>query len=359
MVDAIHQFVPSFVPRDAVGTHTRAVRRLLREMGIESDIYVRESREAAKGEVRDYLSYAGAKPGQRTWLLYHLSTGSKVAEYLLGRPEPKLVDYHNITPPEFFFPWEAHVGVELDHGRQQIPLLSSCTDLAFADSAFNESELVAAGFPKTVVAPIFVDYDSFDQGIDGRLLDKLLSARRGAHWLFVGRIAPNKAQHEVVKAFAAYRRLYDPAAQLTLVGGSSSHAYLSAIKKYIDALGLQTAVSITGSIGQQQLAAHFHAADVFVCLSEHEGFCVPLLEAMHNRLPVVAYDATAVPETLGDGGLLVSDKSPVALAAVVDRVVRDGRVRETLVAAGQERLAEYSTERVRERWVDALRSLLG
>jgi glycosyltransferase involved in cell wall biosynthesis len=359
MVDAIHQFVPSFVPRDAIGTHVRAVRTLLRDMGIESDLYVGESREAAKGEVRDYHTYAGARPGQRTWLLYQLSTGSKMAEYLLARPEPKLVDYHNITPPDFFFPWEAHVGVELDHGRQQIPLLSGCTDLAFADSAFNEAELIEVGFPKTVVAPIFVDYASFDQGVDAALLDRLLSAKRGAHWLFVGRIAPNKCQHQVVKAFAAYQRLFDPHARLTLVGGSSSHAYLTAIKNYVGALGLEDAVTLTGSVGQQVLAAHFKAADVFVCLSEHEGFCVPLLEAMHNRLPVVAYDASAVPETLGDGGLLLADKAPVSVAAAVDRVVHDAGVRDALVAAGQERLETFSTERVRERWVDALRSLLG
>ena len=359
MVDAVHQFVPSFVPRDAIGTHTRALRSLLHDLGIESDLYVRESREAARGEVRDYLSYEGARPGQRTWLMYQLSTGSKVAEYLLARPEPKLVDYHNITPPEFFFPWEAHVGVELDHGRQQIPLLSGCTDLAFADSAFNEAELIDVGFPKTVVAPIFVDYDSFDQGVDARVLDSLLSAKRGAHWLFVGRIAPNKCQHDIVKAFAAYRRLYDSAARLTFVGGSSSHAYKTAIQRYAVALGIEDGIVFTGNISQQALAAHFRAADVFVCLSEHEGFCVPLLEAMHNRVPVVAYDATAVPETLGDGGLLLTDKSPVNVAAVVDRVVRSTAVREELVAAGQERLAEFSTERVRERWIDALKSLTG
>lgn len=355
---AVHQFVPSFAPRDAIGTHVRAVRKLLRGMGVDSDIYVRESREAAKGEVRDYLSYAGAKPGQKTWLLYQLSTGSKMAEYLLDRPEPKLVDYHNITPPEFFFPWEAHVGVELDHGRQQIPLLAESTDLALNDSAFNESELLEVGYRKTAVAPIFVDYDSFDQGVDARLLDSVMSAKRGAHWLFVGRLAPNKCQHDVVKAFAAYRRVYDPEAHLTLVGGSSSHAYLTSIKQFIDALALRNAVTLTGSIGQPQLAAHFHAADVFVCLSEHEGFCVPLLEAMHNRVPVVAYSATAVPETLGAGGMLLDDKSPVAVSAVVDRVVRDNAVRDALVDAGQARLADFSTARVTAQWVDALSTVL-
>lgn len=355
---AVHQFVPSFAPRDAIGTHVRAVRRLLHEMGVDSEVYVRESREARKGEVRDYLSYAGAKPGQKTWLLYQLSTGSKVAEYLLDRPEPKLVDYHNITPPEFFFPWEAHVGVELKHGRQQIPLLANVTDLALNDSAFNEAELVELGYPKTAVAPIFVDYASFEQGVDARLLDQLMSAKQGAHWLFVGRIAPNKCQHEIVKAFAAYRRLYDAGARLTLVGYPSSHAYITAIKNYIDALGIRDAVTLAGSIPQPQLAAHFHAADVFVCLSEHEGFCVPLLEAMHNRLPVVAYNAAAVPETLGDGGLLLDDKSPVAVAASVDRVVRDNELRDALVDAGQARLADFSTERVTSQWMDALNTVL-
>jgi glycosyltransferase involved in cell wall biosynthesis len=357
--DAIHQFVPSFAPRDAIGTHTRAVRRLLHDLGIESDIYVRESREAAKGEVRDYLHYEGARPGQRTWLLYQLSTGSKMVNWLLARPEPKLVDYHNITPPQYFFPWEAHIGVELDHGRQQIPVLSQSTDLAFCDSEYNESELVEYGYPKTVVAPIFVDYDSFDAGCDRRLLDSLASSKRGADWLFVGRISPNKCQHDVVKAFAAYRRVFDPHARLTLVGGSSSHAYKMAIAQYADALGLGGAVTLAGSVPADALAAHYRNADVFVCLSEHEGFCVPLLEAMHHRVPIVAFDAAAVPETLAGGGLLLADKSPVTVAAAVDRVVHDASLREVLVEAGQQRLAEFGTKRVRERWTDAVRSLVG
>lgn len=359
MAHAVHQFVPSFAPRDAIGTHVRAVRRVLHDMGVESDIYVGEARQAARGEVRDYRSFAGARPGRRTWLMYQLSTGSKMADWLLHRPEPKLVDYHNITPPQFFFPWEGHVSGELDKGRQQIPLLADATDLALNDSAYNEAELIEMGYRKTVVAPIFVDYASFEQGVDASLLDRLMASKRGAHWLFVGRIAPNKCQHEIVKAFAAYRRLYDGSARLTLVGGSSSHAYQTAIERYVDALGLGDAVTLTGSIGQPQLSAYFHAADVLVCLSEHEGFCVPLLEAMHNRLPIVAYAAAAVPETLAGGGLLVEDKSPVAVAAVVDRVVRDERLRDALVDAGQARLADFSTERVKAIWVDALSSVLG
>ena len=358
-VDAIHQFVPSFAPRDAIGTHTRAVRRLLHDLGIESRVYVGEAREAAKGEVRDYRKYEGARAGQRTWLLYQLSTGSKMVDWLLGRPEPKLVDYHNITPPGFYFPWEAHIGVELDHGRQQIPVLAQATELAFCDSAYNESELVDFGYPKTVVAPIFVDYDSFDAGVDTRLLDSLRSSKRGAEWLFVGRISPNKCQHDVLKAFAAYRRLFDPHARLTLVGGWSSHAYGTALERYAAALGLAGAVTLAGSVTQPVLAAYYGMADVFVCLSEHEGFCVPLLEAMHHEVPVVAYAAAAVPETLGDGGLLLANKSPVAVAAAVDRLVGDAALRQALVAAGQRRLDDFATERVRARWTDALRSLVG
>jgi glycosyltransferase involved in cell wall biosynthesis len=359
MPDAIHQFIPSFAGRDAIGTHVRGVRKLLRDMGIESDLYVRESRQAAKGEVRDYQSYAGAKPGQRTWLLYHLSTGSRVAEYLLERPEPKVVDYHNITPPEFFYPWEVHVGVELAHGRNQIPLLADVTELAINDSSFNEAELQSYGFNKTVVAPTFIDYDSFDQGADHRLLDRLVSSKRGAHWLFVGRISPNKCQHDILKAFAAYRRQYDQYAEVTFVGGSSSHAYLTALTSYADALGLGGAVHFPGSVNQSELAAYFQAADVFVCLSEHEGFGVPLIEAMHNKLPIVAYDAAAVPETMGGGGLLLSEKSPVTVAAAVDRIMRDAAVRDGLVAAGRRRLADFSPERIAAAWRDAVSVLAG
>src|SRR5207248_3376126 len=169
-----------------------------------------------------------------------------------------------------------------------------------------------------------------------------------------GRLAPNKAQHDLIKALAAYRRLYDPRARLHLVGTSSSESYRTALVAYADALDLVDAVEFTGSVSDGELAAHYRAADVFVCVSEHEGFCVPLLEAMHHRLPIVAYAAAAVPETLGDGGLLLNSKDPYTVAAAVQRVVSDADLRAQLVAAGTRRLHDFDLDRSREKLLGAI-----
>ena len=237
--------------------------------------------------------------------------------------------------------------------------LADRVEMGIAVSAFDQVELVEAGYRRTVVAPVMVDLEAFDRELDAGALATLQRAKEGGgvDWLFVGRVAPHKSQHDVVKAFATYRKLYDPKARLHLVGASSSHSYWTALGRYVAALGLSDAVEITGGVSAGVLAAQFRAADVFVCLSEHEGFCVPLLEAMHHQLPIVAFDAAAVPETLADAGVLLVDKSPPTVAAAVNRVLVDEPLRDALAAAAALRLADFTLERSRARWVDVLESV--
>jgi glycosyltransferase involved in cell wall biosynthesis len=355
---AVHQFVPSFAPRDAIGGHSRHVQRTLRDAGIESRMYVGEARGVAPGEVEDYRTFTGGSGP--TWLLYQLSTGSVMADFVLGRPEPRIVDYHNVTPSAFFAAWEPVVAVELAAGRNQMEALAAGTALGLADSAFNRAELDDAGYGRTAVLPILVDLGEFDVDVDERRLDGLRAAKAGggADLLFVGRVAPNKCQHDLVKALAAYRRLYDHEARLHLVGGSSSHAYWTTLHRYAEHLELGGAVHFHGSVSPAELAAHYRAADAFVCLSEHEGFCVPLLEAWHHRLPVVAFAAAAVPETLGGAGLLLAEKGPVTVAAALHRVLSDAGLKTRLIAAGQARLAELDLERTRKILVAAVEELV-
>ncbi|MGH9023848.1 MAG: hypothetical protein ACRDV9_12245, partial [Acidimicrobiia bacterium] len=206
----IHQFVPSYVPRDAIGSHTRHAQAVLAELtGRPSRIYVGEARGVRPGEVHPYRSFDGGRH-QGTLLLYQLSTGSPLAGFLAQRPEPKLVDYHNVTPSGFFAGWEPAVSVGLEAGRRQVGELADGCLLGLADSAYNQAELVELGYGRTAVAPIMIDPERADP--DRRVTARLASAksRGGSEWLFVGRIAPNKCQHDLVKALAVYRRLYDP-----------------------------------------------------------------------------------------------------------------------------------------------------
>jgi glycosyltransferase involved in cell wall biosynthesis len=363
-VPAVHQFVPTFAARSAIGHHVREAARTLRDMGLSSEIYVGGASGAVRGEVRDWRTFAEAADGDPTWLLYQLSTGSEMAAYLAGRPEPKLVNYHNITPVRFVRPWEPWLAAELDEARRQLGELAARTELGIADSGYNESELVAAGYRRTAVAPVLIDLEAMGEGGDAATDRRLAAAKAGGgvDWLFVGRVSPNKCQHQVIKAFAWYRRVYDRRARLWLVGGSSSSVYWAALERFVGALGLGGAVTLTGSVPQRVLASHYRHADVLVCLSEHEGFCVPLVEAMWHRVPVVALGSTAVPETVGGAGVVLPFRAgrqpaPAVVAAAVHRVVGEGALRDALVACGERRVAQFSLEHTRRRFAECLRGL--
>jgi glycosyltransferase involved in cell wall biosynthesis len=327
---------------------------------VTSDILVGEAQRDLRRAATPYRDYQGARTGEPTWLLYQCSTGSPVADWLLSRPEPKLSNYHNITPAPFFEPWEPHVGAELAAARRQLAALAPAVALAIADSAYNEVELVELGYRATAVVPILLDTATFEHEVDRPAWDRLRAAKDGggADWLFVGRVAPHKAQHDLLKAFALYRTVYDPTARLHIVGGSSSHAYWTALERFVEALGLADAVDLAGSVTPGELAARYRVADAFVCVSEHEGFCVPLLEAMHHDVPIVAFGAAAVGETLGGAGLVLDDKAPATVAAAVHRVLGDDALRARLVAAGRARLGDFDLQRTSARFAEVVCGVL-
>jgi glycosyltransferase involved in cell wall biosynthesis len=300
--------------------------------------------------------------GEPTWLVYHSSIGSQLAEFVRTRPEPLIVDYHNITPPAFFARWEPHVAGQLAAGRRQLAKLALRAELGLADSAFNARELRQFDYTNTAVVPILLDTDELaasppDPARTARLVAE--KARGGADWLFVGRLTPNKAQHDIVKAFAAYRRLHDPNARLHLVGSSASNLYTYSLQEFVTALGLDHCVDLPGGVTEAEKRSYYDQADVFVVCSEHEGFCVPLLEAMHHDVPIVAYASSAVPETLGDAGLVLPTKDPLTVAAAVHRVREDDALRAQLIAAGRRRLDAFSLDRSRAALLEAIEATVG
>ncbi len=352
---AVHQFVPALLPRDATGDHTRALRDALRAAGFNSDIFVEAAHDELQAEATYFEEYPSrAQPGDI--LLYQLGTSSPVAEFLLGRPEPLVLDYHNVTPEEFYAGWEEHTREKVALARAQVAELAPAAVLGIADSEFNASELATLGCPATEVVPILVDLAAITA--DAAEADRLAKDHgRGTVWLFVGRISPNKVQHRLVAAFWLYRQMYDADARLHLVGPAVTPDYVDALDAYVAELGLTDAVRRVEGLSAGQLAAWYEDADVFVCLSEHEGFCIPLLEAMAAGTPVVALDAGAVGETLGRAGLLLDSSRPSVVAAAVDRVRCDHDLVEHLVAAGRRRLADFAAPVTAARFVDVLRRL--
>lgn len=297
-----------------------------------------------------------ARPGDV--LLYQLSTGSPVADYLLDRPETLVLDYHNITPASFYAPWEASTADKVEQARHQVAALAPRATLGVADSAFSAAELQAFGCPSTTVVPILVDVSDWSMSVDPVAAAALAAtADGGTVWLFVGRLSPNKAQHELVEAFWLYRRWYDPLARLLLVGPAITSSYADAVLALAKELGLADAVVHGEGLTSAELAAWYAAADVFVCLSDHEGFCIPLLEAMEFDLPIVAFAAGAVPETLGSAGILLDSKRPSVVAAAVNQVRNDRSLSDGLVAEGRCRLRAFDATLTRRRFVEVLGSL--
>jgi glycosyltransferase involved in cell wall biosynthesis len=354
---AVHQLTPTFAARDAIGDHIVQVQQVLRDMGFRSDLYVADAQREVAHLTTPFRDLT-VRSGEPTWLLYHASTGSSIADFLVERAEPKLVDYHNITPASMFGPWEPHVGVELHAARRQLAELAPHTTLAFADSSYNEAELLELGYRSGGVVPILIDTASFDHRVDERMVARLRGESKGAAWLFVSRIAPNKAHHDLLKAFAIYRKVFDPHATLRILGTSASHAYLTALESFRSALQLDDSVLFLGQVSDEDKAAHFEAADVYVSTSDHEGFGVTLLEAMHHGLPVVAYGSSAVPETMGAGGVCLPTKEPTTVAAAVHRVVTDPVVRAGIVAAGHQRVQDFDIEVGRQRLRDIISSVV-
>jgi len=359
-VAAVHQVLPVFAPRDAIGNHTAAVRRALRAVGINGEIFAGEVVGGAGHGARTlrHIRPARLAATEPTVWVYHASTGSAVADWWAALPGPKALEYHNITPAELISPWEPSVGVELEHGRRQLAELADVPGWALAVSRYNAEELAALGYRNTMVAPILSAAPGRSDPADPGVLARLQDRRRrdgGADWLMVSRLLPHKAQHDVVKAFAVYRAVYDHAARLTLVGAVGSARYADALAEFVDDLGLAPVVEITGSVSSGELAARYRTADVYVSASEHEGFGVPLIEALVHRLPVVAFGAAAVAETVGDAGLVLFDKEPVTVAAAVNRVVCDRSLRALLAEASMARLGELALERSEARMLEAIR----
>jgi L-malate glycosyltransferase len=358
----VDQLVPGFARADAIGSHVLRARTALRAAGFDSDIYGEVIDPRLGRAARPYRELSD-RPDPDRLLLYHGSTASPMAEWLraaAGSGQALALDYHNITPSKYFARWEPGIAATMRRAREELTALAAGTRFAMADSAYNAAELVPLGYGPAAVCPVLVDLGEYHAAPDRRTLSRLHRSRRagGGRWLFVGRIAPNKCQHDVVAAFALYRRLADPRARLTLVGGPTSPRYLRAVQQMADALELGDSVELRHGLSFPQLLAYFRAADVFVCLSEHEGFCVPIVEAMELGLPVVAYASSAVTDTVQDGGVLLADKDPLVVAGAVDDLLTDGERRAAVVVAGRLRAAAFALEHTSKLFVETIEGWL-
>jgi glycosyltransferase involved in cell wall biosynthesis len=327
---AVHQVLAALAYGDAIGNEALAIRDHLRRRGFESEIFAEKVHSRMAGLARPLSEYEDAAPGQ-SLCMFHFSIGSAASSLVYHRKDPLICVYHNITPPEFFFPFHPHLARLCHHGKRELAAFAPRSALGLGVSEFNRRELQAAGFRRTGVLPIVIDWSRYAEDPSPVML-KRLAGFSGPTILFVGRIVPNKKFEDLLTAFAAFQRHHQPESRLLLVGDSTGHErYLRRLLESVHSLRLRNVV-FTGQVTQADLIAVYLRSDAFLCLSEHEGFCVPLLEAMHFGLPVLAYDAGAVSETLGGGGVLLDSKDPRVVAEALDLVLKEGDFRRTVLA---------------------------
>lgn len=337
----LHQFTDSLIGGDAISDHLLAIRGWLRGMGYHSDIYAANIDSKVAKEGHDFHRYR-SRPGQ-LYAIYHHSIGSDVADWLLQQPFQIILIYHNITPAQFFTTTDPALVAQVTRGREQLVALRDKTILGLAVSPYNEQELLAAGFPKTGILPLAFDPGRYNLPPDPALLNRF--ATGGPNLLFVGRVAPNKKQEDLIKLLYAYHRIR-PEARLLLVGSLWLENYVNWLNWLIHDLDLRQSVHFLGHTNQAQLVAAYQSAHLFVSMSEHEGFGMPLLESIYFNLPIMAYAAAGIPGTLGPAGVLFHHKEYEALAELADLLITDQPLRQRLITQQSARLENFLDHKV-------------
>jgi glycosyltransferase involved in cell wall biosynthesis len=343
----VHQLLPVFSYGDAIGAATLRTQAILRGLGFRSETFAGlvDQRLAAHargaGELLDAL-----QPGDA--VIYRLSIGSPLAQQVERCGARLVIVYHNITPPEFYRGTSLEVTLRLEQGRRDLRRLAPLADLVIADSSFNLAEARAAGARRFAVVPPPIDLT--------RLAPRPSHPSDPPSVLFVGRVAPNKRHDTLLRAVAALRATAVPDARLVIAGSADdTGSYLERLRDLAERLGISDAVELDGRrLSDTEISRRYARAAVFACASDHEGFGIPLVEAMAFEVPVAAYAAGAVPETVGGAGLLLHDRDPLVWAACIARLIRDQELRRGLVAAGRQRVAELSEPVIAEKLATAL-----
>jgi glycosyltransferase involved in cell wall biosynthesis len=333
----VHQLLAALSYGDAIGNEALAIQRHLRAAGHESDIFAELVHPRMARLARPLFEYHTVSSPD-TLCVYHFSIGSAAGRLIHGAPDRLVIVYHNITPAGFFLGFHPHLAGLCHHGRRELAAFAPRAELGLGDSEFNRRELAAAGFRRTSVLPIVLDLSLYDRPPSPVARRTFDDGR--VNVLFVGRVIPNKRIDDLIRSFAVFQRWLQPRSRLLVVGDIRGfERYHGRLSELARELRVEEVV-FTGHVDDDELYAYYRVADAFLCLSEHEGFCVPLLEAMLFNLPVIAYDAGAVRETLHGGGLLLQDKRPELVAELLDRVTHGSPLRRAVLENQARAIAE-------------------
>jgi glycosyltransferase involved in cell wall biosynthesis len=324
---AVHQVLATLAYGDAIGNEVLGIQRVLRGAGFDSEIFVETAEPRLEPLTRDYRELVDASRPDNL-LLHHFSIGSKASRTAYALPDRMALIYHNITPPEYFAGVHRTLARQCFRGRRELHAYIDRCELALGDSEFNRADLEGLGFRRTGVLPVVPDFSHLDLPPN-----PFVARQYDDDWtnvLFVGRVISNKRIDDLIRIFHAYQA-FNPRSRLLIVGAFSMfERYLATLYHLIAELEL-TNVHFAGHVSNEELVAYYDVADLFLCASEHEGFCVPLVEAFYKLVPVLGYAATAVPATMDGAGILFDDKNPPLVAALMDTVISNVPLQNAIV----------------------------
>ncbi|MCR5316878.1 MAG: glycosyltransferase family 4 protein [Treponema sp.] len=341
----IIQVLPYLAFGDAVGNDAIALKKIISEKKYETQIYAHgiDNRLPACTALLDKKI---PKLDQNDILIYHEAIASDLVHKIQMLNCRKVMIYHNITPPSFFIKYDQSIFIGCQEGYTQLKNLTNTFDMILSDSAYNRQNLVDMGFTApNHVLPILIPFDDYKKKPSEKIIEKY-GADGYTNILFVGRVVPNKCQHDIIAAFNEYQKHFNPKSRLFIVG-SFMERYSDQLKEYTKRLGTNNVI-FTGHTKFDEILAYYHIADLFLCQSEHEGFCVPLVEAMHFDVPIVAYDSSAIGETLGGSGFLLKEKNSLLTAGVMNRILTDDTLRHIVLENQHERLKDFQYDIVKK-----------
>lgn len=349
----ILQLLPTIAAGDAVSNDAVAIDKVLRSMGYKTEIFAENIDKRLPSGTACHISRM-PRLTQNDTVLYHLSTGTEI-NFSLGKMKAKKgVIYHNITPSYFFLPYNGDLTELLDYGRKGAAYLADKVDFCMADSEYNKKELLELGYKCDIsVRPILIPFTDYRSKPDSDVLRKYDSDGY-VNFLFVGRVAPNKKHEDIIRTFCCYQKYCNPKSRLIFVGSwQGTELYYKRLQRYINALEVPNII-FTGHVSFAQLIAYYQVADVFLCMSEHEGFCVPLVEAMYFGVPIIAYDSCAVSDTLGGSGILLQNKNPLEAALAANKLITDTAFKREIVAEQRKRQQDFSYNTVKSQFEEQI-----
>ena len=352
----IIQVLPTINYGDAVSNDALNIYNFLKRKGYKTLIYAENIDKKLKDKVEKIENLK--KVDKNDIIIYHKSTGTKMTFDLEYFKCKKIIRYHNITPEKYFKKYNKFLYNLVKYGRRGLEHASKYMDYGLAVSNYNKKELDELGYKNVEVMPILIPFEDYEKIPDKKIIEKYNDGKKNI--LFVGRIVPNKTQEDIIKSFYYYYKYINKDSRLIFVGNDNGFEnYSDLLKKLVKELGLENDVVFPGHIKFEEILAFYKVADLFLCMSEHEGFCVPLVESMFFEVPILAYNSSAIKDTLGNSGVIVNKKDYFLISELMNYILSDENVKKEIIKNQNKRLEDFKLEKVEKQLLGFIKRIGG